>query len=49
MGILKDMFKIPPLPLYNVVNQQHCLTQVLLIIRQHCSEGEGERNTNLSK
>ena len=49
MEILKSKFKIPPLPLYNVANRKHCLTQVLLIVRQHCQEGEGKRNTKLSK
>ena len=49
MGVLKCVFKISPLPLNNVVNPLHCLTQVLIIVPQNCKEGEGERNTKLSK
>ena len=35
-GILKSLFKLPPLPLYNVLSRQHCLTKVFLIVPQHC-------------
>ena len=45
MGILKRLFKIPPVPPYNVANPKHSLTQVMLIVSQHCEEGEEGRNT----
>ena len=35
-GNFKSVFKIPPLPLYNVTKPQHSLTQVLLIVSRHC-------------
>ena len=40
MGGFKSVFKISPLPLYNVANPQHRLAQVLLIVSQQC-EDEG--------
>ena len=40
----KKRVKISPLFVYNVVNQQHCLTPFLLIIPQHCSEEKGDRS-----
>ena len=49
MGTLKIMFKNPPLPLYNVANPKHSLTQVWPISFQHCYKGEGGRNTKLYK
>ena len=49
MGILKSVFQIPPLLLNNVANPEHSLTQVLLIVSQHCQKGEGGRNIKLTK
>ena len=38
------MFKIPPFSPCNVANPWHCLTQLSLIVSQHCYEGEEGRN-----
>ena len=36
MAILKSVFKVPPYLLYNVANLKNSLTQLLLIVSQHC-------------
>ena len=49
MGALKIMFKNLPIHLHSVGNQKHILTQSLLVVSEHCQDGEGGKNTKFPK
>ena len=43
-GNFKNCSKIPPLPLYNVANPKHSLTQILLIVSNIVKRGEEKKS-----
>ena len=46
MGILRNAFKILPLPLHNVANPKHCLTQASSLFLKIIKRGKGREKQN---